>query len=292
MTTMPQEANNYIFTGTCRAGSGVVAAVTSFLADRDCYICALEQFDDESTDKFFMRAVFRRQDKSPSIEIMKDAFTEVSAQFAMDWQFHDPSVAVKTILMVSKYDHCLDDLLYRRRKGEFNMEVTAVVSNHQDLRHIVEREGIRFIHLPVSKDSKAQQEQRLLEIIDETGTELVVLARYMQILSNHLSEQLSGRCINIHHSFLPGFKGAKPYHQAYDRGVKVIGATAHYVTSDLDEGPIIEQILTRVDHNYGPNHLVRVGRDNECMALAKAVKYHIERRVFLDGNKTVVFLGS
>lgn len=292
MTTMPQEANNYIFTGTCRAGSGVVAAVTSFLADRDCYICALEQFDDESTDKFFMRAVFRRQDKSPSIEIMKDAFAEVSTQFAMDWQFHDPSVAVKTILMVSKYDHCLDDLLYRRRKGEFNMEVTAVVSNHQDLRPMVEREGIRFIHLPVSKDSKAQQEQRLLEIIDETGTELVVLARYMQILSNDLSEQLSGRCINIHHSFLPGFKGAKPYHQAYDRGVKVIGATAHYVTSDLDEGPIIEQILTRVDHNYGPNHLVRVGRDNECMALAKAVKYHIERRVFLDGNKTVVFLGS
>lgn len=292
MTTMPQEANNYIFTGTCRAGSGVVAAVTSFLADRDCYICALEQFDDESTDKFFMRAVFRRQDKSPSIEIMKDAFTEVAAQFAMDWQFHDPAVAVKTILMVSKYDHCLDDLLYRRRKGEFNMEVTAVVSNHQDLRPMVEREGIRFIHLPVSKDSKAQQEQRLVEIIDETNTELVVLARYMQILSNELSEQLSGRCINIHHSFLPGFKGAKPYHQAYDRGVKVIGATAHYVTSDLDEGPIIEQILTRVDHNYSPNHLVRVGRDNECMALAKAVKYHIERRVFLDGNKTVVFLGS
>ena len=292
MTTMPQEANNYIFTGTCRAGSGVVAAVTSFLADRDCYICALEQFDDESTDKFFMRAVFRRQDKSPSIEAMKDAFAEVSAQFAMDWQFHDPSVAVKTILMVSKYDHCLDDLLYRRRKGEFNMEVTAVVSNHQDLRPMVEREGIRFIHLPVSKDSKAQQEQRLVEIIDETNTELVVLARYMQILSNELSEQLSGRCINIHHSFLPGFKGAKPYHQAYDRGVKVIGATAHYVTSDLDEGPIIEQILTRVDHNYSPNHLVRVGRDNECMALAKAVKYHIERRVFLDGNKTVVFLGS
>ncbi|MGB2044571.1 MAG: formyltetrahydrofolate deformylase [Porticoccaceae bacterium] len=289
---MPQEANNYIFTGTCRAGSGVVAAVTSFLADRDCYICALEQFDDESTDKFFMRAVFRRQDKSPSIETMKDAFAEVSGQFAMDWQFHDPSVAVKTILMVSKYDHCLDDLLYRRRKGEFNMEVTAVVSNHQDLRPMVEREGIRFIHLPVNKDSKAQQEQRLVEIIEETNTELVVLARYMQILSNELSEQLSGRCINIHHSFLPGFKGAKPYHQAYDRGVKVIGATAHYVTSDLDEGPIIEQILTRVDHNYSPNHLVRVGRDNECMALAKAVKYHIERRVFLDGNKTVVFLGS
>ena len=172
------------------------------------------------------------------------------------------------------------------------MEITAVVSNHVDLRAMVEREGIPFIHLPVTKDTKAQQEQRLMEIVDETGTELVVLARYMQILSNTLSAQLSGRCINIHHSFLPGFKGAKPYHQAYERGVKVIGATAHYVTSDLDEGPIIEQILTRVNHNYKPEHLVRVGRDNESTALTKAITYHIERRVFLDGNKTVVFLGG
>jgi formyltetrahydrofolate deformylase len=292
MTAMSNNSDNFIFTGTCRAGSGVVAAVTSFLADRDCYICALEQFDDESTDKFFMRAVFRRQENSPSIDQMAEAFAEVSDKFDMSWKFHNPALAVKTLLLVSKYDHCLDDLLYRRRKGEFNMEVTAVVSNHQDLRPMVEREGIRFIHLPVTKDTKAQQESRLLEIIEETESELVVLARYMQILSNDLTHKLSGRCINIHHSFLPGFKGAKPYHQAYDRGVKVIGATAHYVTSDLDEGPIIEQILTRVDHGYGPEHLVRVGRDNECMALAKAVKYHIERRVFLDGNKTVVFLGG
>ena len=239
-----------------------------------------------------MRAVFRRQKGSPAIADMRDQFDTVAQQFTMDWQFHDPEVAVKTLLMVSKYDHCLDDLLYRQRKGELNMEITAVVSNHQDLRPMVEREGIRFIHLPVTKDTKAQQEQRLMEIVNETDTELVVLARYMQILSNELTQQLSGRCINIHHSFLPGFKGAKPYHQAFDRGVKVIGATAHYVTSDLDEGPIIEQMLTRVDHNYGPDHLVQVGRDNESMALAKAVKYHIERRVFLDGNKTVVFLGS
>jgi formyltetrahydrofolate deformylase len=289
---MPQTANNFIFTGTCRAGLGVVAAVTSFLAERNCYICALEQFDDQSTNKFFMRAVFRRQQGSPPIGDIGDQFDSIAQQFTMDWQIHNPEVAVKALLMVSKYDHCLDDLLYRKRKGELNMEITAVVSNHQDLRPMVEREGIRFIHLPVTKDTKAQQEQRLLEIVDETATELVVLARYMQILSNDLSQQLAGRCINIHHSFLPGFKGAKPYHQAYERGVKVIGATAHYVTSDLDEGPIIEQMLTRVDHNYGPNHLVQVGRDNECMALAKAVKYHIERRVFLDGNKTVVFLGS
>ena len=292
MTTMPQEPNNYIFTGTCRAGTGVVAAVTSYLAERDCYICALEQFDDESTDKFFMRAVFRPQQGSPSIDHIKGSFTEVSERFQMDWHIHDPKVPVKTLIMVSKYDHCLDDILYRRRKGEFNMEVTAVVSNHVDLRAMVEREGIQFIHLPVTKDTKAQQEQRLMEIVEDTGTELVVLARYMQILSNTLSAQLSGRCINIHHSFLPGFKGAKPYHQAYERGVKVIGATAHYVTSDLDEGPIIEQILTRVDHNYKPEHLVRVGRDNESTALSKAITYHIERRVFLDGNKTVVFLGG
>ena len=292
MTTMPQEPNNYIFTGTCRAGTGVVAAVTSYLAERDCYICALEQFDDDSTDKFFMRAVFRPQDGSPSIEEIRGSFADVSERFQMDWNINDPKVPLKTLIMVSKYDHCLDDILYRRRKGEFNMEITAVVSNHVDLRAMVEREGIPFIHLPVTKDTKAQQEQRLMKIIDDSGTELVVLARYMQILSNTLSAQLSGRCINIHHSFLPGFKGAKPYHQAYERGVKVIGATAHYVTSDLDEGPIIEQILTRVNHNYKPEHLVRVGRDNESTALTKAITYHIERRVFLDGNKTVVFLGG
>ena len=292
MSSMPDDINNYIFTGTCRAGSGVVAAVTGYLAERNCYICALEQFDDESTDKFFMRAVFRPQQRSPEIDEIRRAFESVAAEFAMQWQIHDPKVPVKTLIMVSKYDHCLDDILYRLRKGEFNMQITAVVSNHTDLRPMVEREGLRFIHLPVTRDTKPRQEQRLMEIVDETATELVVLARYMQILSNELTEQLSGKCINIHHSFLPGFKGAKPYHQAFDRGVKVIGATAHYVTSDLDEGPIIEQMLTRVDHNYKPEHLVRVGRDNESIALAKAITYHIERRVFLDGNKTVVFHGG
>ena len=292
MSSMPDDINNYIFTGTCRAGSGVVAAVTGYLAERNCYICALEQFDDESTDIFFMRAVFRPQHGSPEIDEIRRAFESVAAEFAMQWQIHDPKVPVKTLIMVSKYDHCLDDILYRLRKGEFNMQITAVVSNHTDLRPMVEREGLRFIHLPVTRDTKPRQEQRLMEIVDETATELVVLARYMQILSNDLTEQLSGKCINIHHSFLPGFKGAKPYHQAFDRGVKVIGATAHYVTSDLDEGPIIEQMLTRVDHNYKPEHLVRVGRDNESIALAKAITYHIERRVFLDGNKTVVFHGG
>ena len=292
MNSPTDSAKTYIFTGTCRAGSGVVAAVTSFLAERDCYICALEQFDDESTGKFFMRAVFRLQANSPAIETIKNTFHQVSNTFDMEWHIYDPDVPVKTLILVSKFDHCLDDILYRRRKGEFNMEIVAVVSNHLDLRAMVEREGLRFIHLPVTAETKALQEQQLLELIDETRAELVVLARYMQILSDGLSQQLAGRCINIHHSFLPGFKGAKPYHQAYDRGVKLIGATAHYMTSNLDEGPIIEQVLTRVDHNFKPEHLVRVGRDNECMALARAITYHIERRVFLDGNKTVVFLAG
>ena len=292
MTQEKSIDNNLIFTGTCQAGTGVVAAVTGFLASRNCYICALEQFDDESTDKFFMRAVFRPQKDSPAVEKITEDFAAIAESFDMEWKFHRPQVAVKTIILVSKYDHCLDDLLYRRRKGEINMEITAVVSNHQELRPMVEREGIRFVHLPITAETKTQQEHRLIEIVNETNSELVVLARYMQILSNELTEKLSGKCINIHHSFLPGFKGAKPYHQAFDRGVKVIGATAHYVTSDLDEGPIIEQMLTRVDHTYDAQQLVGVGRDNECLALAKAVKYHIERRVFLDGNKTVVFLGS
>ena len=292
MTQEKSIDNNLIFTGTCQAGTGVVAAVTGFLASRDCYICALEQFDDESTDKFFMRAVFRPQKDSPAVEKITEDFAVIAESFDMEWKFHRPQVAVKSIILVSKYDHCLDDLLYRRRKGEINIEITAVVSNHQELRPMVEREGIRFVHLPITAATKTQQEHRLIEIVNETNSELVILARYMQILSNELTEKLSGKCINIHHSFLPGFKGAKPYHQAFDRGVKVIGATAHYVTSDLDEGPIIEQMLTRVDHTYDAKQLVGVGRDNECLALAKAVKYHVERRVFLDGNKTVVFLGS
>jgi formyltetrahydrofolate deformylase len=191
--------------------------------------------------------------------------------------------------MVSKFDHCLTDLLYRYHKGEMDMTITAIVSNHLDLRPMAEREGIRFIYLPVTKDTKAQQEAALMKVVDETGTDLVVLARYMQILSDDLCKQLSGRAINIHHSFLPGFKGAKPYHQAYERGVKLIGATAHYVTSDLDEGPIIEQEVQRVDHVYLPDDLVATGRDTETVALSKAVKYHLEHRVFLNKDRTVIF---
>ncbi len=283
----------YILTASCRADIGIVAAVAGFLAERDCYICALEQFDDDSTQCFFLRAVFRPTSEHLGVDRIREQFgEEVGKRLEMKWAIYDPLEPVKTIIMVSHYDHCLDDLLYRRRNGELNMEVTAVVSNHQDLRPMVEREGIRFVHLPVTRETKPRQEARLLELLEETGSELVILARYMQILSDELATKLAGRCINIHHSFLPGFKGAKPYHQAYDRGVKLIGATAHYATPDLDEGPIIEQVVTRVDHNYKPEQLVRVGRDNECMALAAAVKFHIERRVFVDGNKTIVFRGS
>jgi formyltetrahydrofolate deformylase len=283
---------HYILNASCQAAKGIVAAVSTFLANNDCYICALEQFDDDSTARFFMRLVFRLQSQAPSVEELRAQFAEVLQGLGMSWSIHDPNLPVRTVVMVSKFDHCLDDLLYRRRNGELNMDVTAVVSNHLDLRPMAEREGIRFVHLPVSKDNKAQQEDRLLEIIEETEAELIVLARYMQVLSDELSRKLAGRCINIHHSFLPGFKGAKPYHQAFERGVKLIGATAHYATPDLDEGPIIEQVVTRVDHNFRPEQLVRVGRDNECLALAAAVKFHIERRVFVDGNKTVVFRGS
>ena len=289
----PHAPIEYILTASCRAGIGIVAAVATFLAERDCYICALEQFDDDSTERFFMRAVFRRQAGSPPIDELRAQFAAlVAARLQMGWEIHDPADPVKTVIMVSKDDHCLDDLLYRRRNGELNMSVTAVVSNHLDLRPMVEREGIRFIFLPVTRENKALQEARLLEVVEETCAELVILARYMQILSDQLASRLAGHCINIHHSFLPGFKGAKPYHQAFDRGVKLIGATAHYVTPDLDEGPIIEQVLTRVDHNFKPEQLVRVGRDNECLALAAAVKFHIERRVFVHGTKTIVFRGS
>lgn len=207
----------------------------------------------------------------------------------MQWDIFDTSEPMRVLLMVSKFDHCLADLLYRRNKGELNINITAIVSNHLDLRPMAEREGIRFVYLPVNKENKIQQEAELLKIVEETQTELVVLARYMQILSDNLCKQLAGRAINIHHSFLPGFKGAMPYHQAYERGVKLIGATAHYVTSDLDEGPIIDQEVQRVNHTHRPNDLIVVGRNTETIALARAVKYHTEHRVFLDENKTVIF---
>ncbi|WP_342246718.1 formyltetrahydrofolate deformylase [Pseudomonas sp. OTU5201] len=287
---MQHATSHFILKISCPATSGIVAAVTTYLADKGCYISEMSQFDDDTSGRFFMRAVFRFNDQyEGDIDEVEQGFDAVARRFEMDWSLHGTAQPMRVLLMVSKYDHCLSDLLYRHQKGEMDMQITAIVSNHLDLRPMAEREGIRFIYLPVTRDTKAQQEAELMKIVDETQTELVVLARYMQILSDDLCKQLSGRAINIHHSFLPGFKGAKPYHQAYERGVKLIGATAHYVTSDLDEGPIIEQEVQRVDHAYLPDDLVAVGRDTETVALSKAVKYHLEHRVFLNGDRTVIF---
>lgn len=283
-------SSTYILTVTCPATTGIIAAITGFLAEQSCYIAEMAQYDDEITQKFFSRIMFRPDNaKSPDIASLRQQFSNIANHFDMHWQITSADRPTRVILMISKADHCLVDLLYRKNKGDLNMQVVAVISNHMDLRSIVEREGIRFICLPVDKSNKADQEMRMLDIVKETDAELVVLARYMQILSDDTCRKLEGMCINIHHSFLPGFKGARPYHQAYDRGVKLIGATAHYVTSDLDEGPIIEQSVERVDHTFLPEALAALGRDLENSALAKAVRLHIERRVFTDGNKTVVF---
>ncbi|GLO14789.1 formyltetrahydrofolate deformylase [Pseudomonas putida] len=282
--------DHFILRVSCPAVSGIVAAVTTYLAEHGCYISEMAQFDDEDNGRFFMRAVFRYNTgttgDTPQLEA---GFADVAKRFDMQWSLHSSARPMRVLLMVSKFDHCLSDLLYRHAKGELDMQITAVVSNHLDLRPMAERQGIRFVYLPVTKETKAEQEAALLRIVEDTGTELVVLARYMQILSDDLCRQLSGRAINIHHSFLPGFKGAKPYHQAYQRGVKLIGATAHYVTSDLDEGPIIEQEVQRVDHAYAPDALVAIGRDTETIALSRAVKYHLEHRVFLNHDRTVIF---
>ena len=281
--------NEFILTMTAPAGIGIVAAVSGFLADRFYYISELSQFDDTESGILFMRLRFNAVDEGSDIERTKSEFDLVAKERKIEWSIYSHTAPMRALLMVSKYDHCLSDLLYRIKNKELNLQVTAVVSNHSDLRPMVEREGIRFVLLPVTKENKSVQEQQLLDIIKETGTELVVLARYMQILSDKVCAVLPGKVINIHHSFLPGFKGAKPYHQAFERGVKLIGATAHYVTSDLDEGPIIVQSVKEVDHTQGPAALTRIGRDTETEVLARAVSLHSEHRVFLDGNKTVVF---
>lgn len=287
---MKNSPDSYIIRVSCPAASGIISAVTSFLSEHNCYISELAQYDDEELQNFFLRAKFRfNEGVNADIETLRDEFADIATPFEMEWQIHSNSQPMRVLLMVSKFDHCLSDLMYRQAQGELDMEITAIVSNHRDLRPMAEREGIRFVYLPISKENKAKQEAALMDIVEETGTELVVLARYMQILSDNLCQQLAGRAINIHHSFLPGFKGAKPYHQAHARGVKLIGATAHYVTSDLDEGPIIDQEVQRVNHTYRPEDLVAVGRNTETIALSRAVKYHLEHRIFLDQNKTVIF---
>jgi formyltetrahydrofolate deformylase len=280
----------YILTASCASRMGTTAAIAGFLAARRFYLMEMHQFDDTVSQRFFVRVTFCSVlGERVDLPALRSEFAAVAAREEMQWRILDTRERTRVLIMVSNFDHCLEDLLYRHRTGDLRMEVTAVVSNHVTLQPIAARHNLPFFHLPVTPANKAAQERRLLELIDSTRTELVVLARYMQILSDELCAALEGRAINIHHSFLPGFKGAKPYHQAYGRGVKVIGATAHYVTHDLDEGPIIEQIVERVDHTHTPEMLVAAGRDSERRALSAAVGYALEHRVFLNGSRTVVF---
>lgn len=284
------EQQAYVLTVSCKDVKGIVAAVSSFLTAHDCFIRESQQFGDASTGRFFMRVDFVRGDESPKAEMLREKFQQqVGAPFAMDWQLHDLSRKLRVLIMVSKAGHCLNDLLHRYQNGALPMEITSVVGNHDTLKPMVDWHGIAFHHMAITPATKQEQEAKLLRIVEDEGVDLVVLARYMQILSPELCEKMRGRVINIHHSFLPSFKGARPYHQAFDRGVKIIGATAHYVTSDLDEGPIIEQEITHVDHSFTPEDLVQVGGDVEAKVLAHALQYHLEHRVLLNGHKTVVF---
>ena len=282
-------ATRQILTLSCDDQPGLVAGVARLLADKGGNILDSQQFNDKQTGRFFMRVVFELAEGS-TLEGLRTAFVPHADAHRMDWQLRGADERRKVMLMVSKFDHCLGDLLYRHRIGELPMDVVGIICNHpRDALKISLIGDIPFHHLPITKDTKPQQEAQIKALVTETGAELVVLARYMQILSDDMSAFLSGRCINIHHSFLPGFKGAKPYHQAWDRGVKMIGATAHYVTEDLDEGPIIHQDVEAISHADSPDDLVRKGRDIERRVLAQAVHWHLQDRVFRSGNKTVVF---
>lgn len=284
------ESIHYILTLSCRDARGIVARVTGFLSEKDGFIIESTQFGDPSTDRFFMRVHFSAGANTPPHAALREQFAQaVATPFGMEWELHDAARKARVLVLVSKHMHCLNDLMYRYQTGQLPVEIAGVVSNHQDARGMVEWHGIPYHYLPVEAGDKAAQEAHIRALIDAESIDVVVLARYMQILSHELSVYLRGRAINIHHSFLPSFKGAKPYHQAYERGVKLIGATAHYVTDDLDEGPIIEQEVTRVDHAHSPESLTAVGRDSEALVLARALKYHVEHRVLLNGTKTVVF---
>jgi len=278
----------FILTLSCPQRPGIVHAVTSFLFGHGCDIVEHQQFDDPLRGALFLRTEVVKVTGEADAEHLAAAFKEVAEEFGMSFTLSDDRPQ-RVLVMVSRMGHCLNDLIFRWRAGSLNAELVAVVSNHEDLRPMAEAAGLPFYHVPVTPESKPQAEQRMLEIVDEHRAEVVVLARYMQVLSDNLCLKLLGRAINIHHSFLPGFKGAKPYHQAFDRGVKLVGATAHYVTPTLDEGPIIEQEVIRIDHTYDPRALTTVGRDAEALALARAVRWHSERRVLLNERSTVVF---
>jgi len=286
---MKETNQSYVLTITCPDTVGIVAAVAGYLRDKKFFVEESSHFGDPDTGNFFSRTCFSTHGETWSEDEFRKGFATISDEFQMQWDVHDTSKLPRIVIMVSRHEHCLNDLLYRYRTGALKMEIPAIVSNHEDLAGLAEWHGIPFHHVPVNKDQKAEAEGQLQDILRNTQADLVILARYMQVLSDNLCKDLAGKMINIHHSFLPGFKGARPYHKAHERGVKLIGATAHYVTTDLDEGPIIEQVVERVDHTYGPDELAAVGRDAEAITLARAVKYHLEHRVFLNGLRTVVF---
>jgi formyltetrahydrofolate deformylase len=279
-----------VLTLSCVNRPGIVARVSTLLYEGGFNILDAQQFDDTDTGNFFMRVEFNGASDAAEFEAVRANFAVVAKEFAMAWTMRGQDERKKVALLVSRFDHCLVDLLYRWRSGEMPMDVVAIIANYpRETYEHLDLEGIAFHHLPVTKQTKMEQETKLWEIVRDSGADVIVLARYMQILSDGLAAKLSGRCINIHHSFLPGFKGAKPYHQAHLRGVKLIGATAHFVTSDLDEGPIIEQDVERISHRDTPEDLVRKGRDIERRVLARALSYHLEDRVLLNRGKTVVF---
>ncbi|KQS89562.1 MULTISPECIES: formyltetrahydrofolate deformylase [unclassified Rhizobium] len=282
---------SYVLTVSCKSTRGIVAAITGYLAEEGCYISDSSQFDDLETGLFFMRLTFISQEGA-SLEKLEAGFEAVKAKFGMVADIRDSEHRMKVLLMVSRFGHCLNDLLYRWKIGALPIDIVGVVSNHFDYQKVVVNHDIPFHHIPVTKANKAQAEARMMDVVEQTGTELIVLARYMQILSDAICQKMSGQIINIHHSFLPSFKGANPYKQAYERGVKLIGATAHYVTADLDEGPIIEQDIARITHAQSAEDYVSIGRDVESQVLARAVHAHIHHRTFINGNRTVVFPAS
>jgi formyltetrahydrofolate deformylase len=278
----------HVLTLDCAETPGIVHAVSGFLLENGCNIVDSKQFGERAEQHFFMRVHFESDGDASTADTLRAAFGPVAERFGMRWRLEPRGAKRRVLIMVSKFGHCLNDLLFRARTGELPVEIAAVVSNHTDRQALVEWHGIPFFHVPVTAATKPEAEARLLDLVDEYDVELVILARYMQVLSDELTRRLDGRAINIHHSFLPSFKGAKPYHQAYARGVKTVGATAHYVNAELDEGPIISQQTVDVDHTYGPEDLVAAGRDTECKALSNAVRWHCEGRVILQGNRTVV----
>tara|TARA_R110001583_G_scaffold194204_2_gene364577 strand:+ start:8851 stop:9717 length:867 start_codon:yes stop_codon:yes gene_type:complete len=286
---MKHKDNLWILTADCPSRLGTVDVVTRFLAKTANYVGEIHSFDDQEMDHFSIRVEFFPMNEEFCPERFSTDFAPRAEAFEMNWQLTSAQHRSRVAIMVSKYDHCLNDLLYHYRTGKLAIEIPVIISNHPDLEELARWHGIPYHHLPVTAETKAEQERQVWELIQQYECELVVLARYMQVLSNDLCEKLSGRAINIHHSLLPGFKGAKPYHQAWTKGVKLVGATAHYVNSDLDEGPIITQGVQPVDHSHYPEDLVAKGQHIESLTLTRAVRYHVEKRVFLHGDRTVVF---